>query len=381
MYGHRIRESEAPADRRRAVRCLLHTSSVSCAALAALTAVTCGVLGAQARLHPVRIDNPEELVLTLVEIEDGTGTPRESRRLGGRVIELLLPVGSRYRLTAHAPGREFAVPVPIPARAILPPRVEVTVSPPPPGDPDFAFVPAGPALLGDVLGVGQPDERPARVAEVDAFWIGRREVTNREYAAFLDAHADSVDPDWIDLDSRKCRVRFDEVQGHHTTDRPDEPVVTVSHAGASAYCAWLSQTSGTVHRLPTAVEWEKAARGPDSSTYAYGDVYERSAANQESGRLASVGVSGPMTGFGTFDMTGNAFEWTADLYPQREGAQEEERLAYRELRGGSFVLDGMYLRNSFRMKLRPGVHADDVGFRVLREHPRTPPAERREDHR
>jgi sulfatase modifying factor 1 len=378
MYGRSIRESEGPADRRRAVHRLLHAATFSCLALASMS---CNRLCAQARLHPVRIDNPGALPLTLHQVEDGTDPAQKSRRLKGHLIELLLPVGGRYRLTVHAPGMDVAVPIPVPKRATLPPRIEVTVDLPPPADPDFAFVPAGPALLGDILGVGQPDERPARIAFVDAFWIGRHEVTNREFAAFLDSQTGSIDPDWIDLGSRKCRIRFDAGTGHHTTDRPDEPVVTVSHGGASAYCAWLGRATGTVHRLPTAIEWEKAARGPDSSTYAYGDIYERDAANQESGRLAAVGVSGPMTGFGTFDMTGNAFEWTADAYPQRADAPEDQRLAYRELRGGSFVLDGMYLRNSFRMKLRPGVHADDVGFRVVREHGQTPGAERREDQR
>ncbi|MDA0932569.1 MAG: SUMF1/EgtB/PvdO family nonheme iron enzyme [Planctomycetota bacterium] len=378
MYRRSSRESSARVARRRAVLRRLSNIPLRGAALVALGGST---LLAQARLHPIRIHNPEEIRLSLVQIDDGIGRSPASRRIRGRQIDLLLPIGGRYVVTAHAPGGDFALPVPIPARATLPPRVEVRITPPPPPDPDYAFVPAGPALLGDVLGVGQPDERPARVEDVAAFWIGRREVTNREFAAFLDSQRGSIDPGWIDLGSRKCRIRLDADSGRHTSDRPDEPVVTVSHAGATAYCTWLSASTGVPHRLPTAIEWEKAARGPRSATYAYGDVYERDAANQESGRLAAVGVSGSMNGFGTFDMTGNAFEWTADVYPSGDGLDHAARDAYRELRGGSFVLDGMYLRNSFRMKLRPGVHADDVGFRVLREHPRTPAAERSEDRR
>lgn len=378
MYGRGSRESSVRTVRRRAV--LRFLSAIPLGGVALLT-LDGAALPAQARLHPIRIDNPEAFRLSLTEVDDGVGRPTASRRLLGTQIDLLLPIGGRYVVTAHAPAGEFALPIPIPARATLPPRVEVRITPPPPPDPDYAFVPAGPALLGDVLGVGQPDERPARVEDIAAFWIGRREVTNRAFAAFLDAHRGSIEPGWIDLGSRKCRIRFDHDAERHVSDRPDEPVVTVSHAGASAYCAWLGASTGVPHRLPTAAEWEKAARGPGSATYAYGDVYERDAANQESGRLADVGVSGPRTGFGTFDMTGNAFEWTADVYPSRDASEEAARDAYRELRGGSFVLDGMYLRNSFRMKLRPGVHADDVGFRVLREHRRALPAERREDHR
>ena len=63
-------------------------------------------------------------------------------------------------------------------------------------------------------------------------------------------------------------------------------------------------------------------------------------------------------GWGLFDTTGNAFEWVADAYP---GGPDHV------LRGGSFVLDGMFLRNSFRMRARPSTRADDFGFRVVRE--------------
>ena len=58
-------------------------------------------------------------------------------------------------------------------------------------------------------------------------------------------------------------------------------------------------------------------------------------------------------------MTGNAFEWTSDAWPGMPGMQV--------LRGGSFVLDGMYLRNSLRMRQSRTVRTDDFGFRVARE--------------
>ena len=57
-------------------------------------------------------------------------------------------------------------------------------------------------------------------------------------------------------------------------------------------------------------------------------------------------------------LTGNVFEWTGD--PYGDGG-------WRALRGGSFVLDGVFIRNAMRMRLRPEVLADDTGFRVLRE--------------
>jgi len=62
-------------------------------------------------------------------------------------------------------------------------------------------------------------------------------------------------------------------------------------------------------------------------------------------------------------MTGNVFEWMLNEHDlgNRTGKMNQA------LRGGSFVLDGMYLRNSFRMKQSRSVMTDDIGFRVLKE--------------
>lgn len=284
----------------------------------------------------------------------------------GAVTACMLDVlPGAYVVHARTVSGELALPVPLLPGALPPDAtLHLAVTLPPSGslaDPDFVFVPPGPALLGDTLLIGQEDERPARVVDVPAFWLARHEVTNAEFVTFLDAARDQVDDTWCAFDSRKFRCR--RANGRWTTDAPDLPVVSVSLAGARAYCAWRTQVTGLPHRLPREVEWEKAARGPESFVYAYGNVYRRAAANQESGTLREVARFAP-NGYGLYDMTGNAFEWTDDAYHAPGEAATGE---FQVLRGGSFVLDGMYLRNSFRMRQRPDVRTDDIGFRVLRE--------------
>jgi formylglycine-generating enzyme required for sulfatase activity len=266
------------------------------------------------------------------------------------------------------------VPLPLPASELgfePPGELHAAAFAWPEPRPGWCWIPPGPGLCGDDLGIGQEDERPVRTPTTAGFWLAEHETTNAQFAAFLNAIGGSAfDAQWLDLDGPKCRVQWDADANAFATDAPNLPVVTVSWHGAMAYCRWLTETTGVLHRLPKEVEWEKAARGPGSRVYAYGDTYVTAAANQESGVLKPVGRF-PRNGFGLFDMTGNAFEWTADDY--RRGAYggtshaAEQQNEYRVLRGGSFVLDGIFVRNSMRMRLRPDVRADDVGFRVLRQ--------------
>jgi formylglycine-generating enzyme required for sulfatase activity len=308
---------------------------------------------------PAHLDiaNPERWPLRLATVIGDALVP--CRELGsGATASLTLSPGA-YVLWAATEPLATAMPVPL-LETSLPEdrRLQLRIAAPPAAEAAFAFVPAGPAVIGDTLGVGQPEERPARIVEVPAFWLGRCEVTNAEYAAFLTAVEPNVDAAWCAFDSRKCRVRRDATSGGWRTDAPQLPIVTVSFAGAEAYCAWRTGTTGVRHRLPSEIEWEKAARGPESFVYAFGNIYRRAAANAESGALRAVGGYAP-NGFGLFDMTGNAFEWTGDPWPAMPNAQI--------LRGGSFVLDGMYLRNSLRMWQSRTVRTDDFGFRVARD--------------
>ena len=371
MNGPTASRTLAPRDDSRALRPIALSAGARAVGLAlALGGCAAAPLGRTPAVGRLCISNPDRLDVSVAAID---GDRRVTIANPGRAetAELSLLAGA---YVVHAPTPHGTLALQAPLHAVTHPEgtprgqpLTVRLEVPPPrarSDAAFAWIPAGPALIGDALGVGQEDERPARVVDVPAFWLGRCELTNAEYAAFLGAVDPDVDPGWCAFDSRKCRLARDAVTGQWTTPAPQQPVVTVSLAGAQAYCDWWTRRTGVRHRLPSEVEWEKAARGPESFVYAYGNTYRRDAANQESGALREVARGAP-NGFGLFDMTGNAFEWTSDSYPGAaiSGASRQDRV----LRGGSFVLDGMYLRASFRMRQRPDVRTDDFGFRVARD--------------
>jgi formylglycine-generating enzyme required for sulfatase activity len=144
---------------------------------------------------------------------------------------------------------------------------------------DMVLVPAGTALLG---------EHPHPV-EVSQFYIDRTEVSNRAYGEFVKATSHSRPVDFRE-------------------DLPEYPVVNVTFDDAEAFAKWAGK------RLPTYVEWEKAARGTDGRVFPWGNQPDGSLANVQGTR--NPGSVMPVDSFpkgaspyGALNMIGNVWEW------------------------------------------------------------------------
>ncbi len=323
-----------------------------------LSALPTGVHDEQ---HVVTILNPEALPLRFFRHEEESQEELTSLATSNPKAVVTFPVGL-YELRAGERGAErIRIPIPLPKRAQRPASLEILVeSPRAVPQPGFIEIPPGPALIGDILGVGAEDERPAQVITVPRYWICEHEVTNAQYAEFLGSMNPKEAAELLQLGGAKCGVAWDAENRRMTVRWPDHPVVTVTWEGARRYAEWRGRQWGLPVALPTEVQWEKAARGPLSWTYAYGNLYTRKIANCESGQLLPVMVHGHH-GFGLADTTGTALEWTPATFADPHGLG----VASVRLRGGSFVLDGTFVRNSMRMHQRIDVKADDFGFRVV----------------
>jgi len=147
-------------------------------------------------------------------------------------------------------------------------------------------------------------EGPAHQVKMSTFYIGQYEVTNEEYAEFIDAGGYEnrdywlIDPEygeeaetgwnWKQKEGRTAPLyknyTTQEDDGWNLSADPywmndsysgqaDTPVVGVSWYEAYAYCKWLSEVTGETYRLPTEAEWEYAGRGPKNYIFPWGNKY------------------------------------------------------------------------------------------------------------
>ena len=165
-------------------------------------------------------------------------------------------------------------------------------------------------------------EAARHTATTGAYAITTTPITQRQYAAFI---ADTghpppeVDPaTWAAyglIHPWQTTRRFAWANGQPPAGRDDHPVVLVSRADADAYAAWLSQRSGQHWRLPTELEWEKAARGTDGRPYPWGNTFDPTRLNShDAGPGDTTPVGQHPTGaspWGLLDPAGQVYEWTA----------------------------------------------------------------------
>ncbi|MCX7818576.1 MAG: formylglycine-generating enzyme family protein [Kiritimatiellae bacterium] len=214
--------------------------------------------------------------------------------------------------------------------------------------PVLVKIPAGEYRLGSREA---GPENPPHIVVLSEFHLGAFEVTVEEFARFL--NATGTRPQQMPHPDLLCeRGRWRPAAG-----RARHPIASVTAAEAEAYCRWLSREIGRLCRLPTADEWEAAARGGIHGAawpWGWGPPRGRMAWN-----LAGTRPVGryPPNPFGLYDMAGNVFEWCADRLP-----------------AGRLALGGAWSERSPRacaVFRRPVFRSDysgpDVGFRVAVE--------------
>ncbi len=204
----------------------------------------------------------------------------------------------------------------------------------------MVFVSAGEFIFG--VNGGAPDEAPERKVHLGAYYIDKLEVTNKQFAQVFPGHI------------------FDPLLA-------DYPVRGVSWSQAGEYARAVGK------RLPTEMEWEKAARGADGLEYPWGNKFDSTLCNAYKGldsKVAKVGqYRGGASPYGLMDVSGNVYEWTFDWYQPYEGnteIKEEYGQIFRVLRGGSYMSDRYHVRAARRHFDRMDVGREDYGLRCAK---------------
>ena len=222
---------------------------------------------------------------------------------------------------------------------------------------EFRLVPAGEFLMGsaDSDKDAGGDEKPQHRVYLDAYYIGRYPVTNKQYARLIQDTGYKTPEDW---DEKQTKESY--------------PVVNVSWHDAQAYCEWAGL------RLPTEAEWEKAAswdaKAGRKRLYPWGDKWDAGQCNTSEGGKGGttpVGAYSPAgdSPYGCADMAGNVWEWVADWYgegyykvsPGRNPLGPDSGDS-RVLRGGSWYVTRYRARSAYRSRNYPDVF-DYWGFR------------------
>jgi formylglycine-generating enzyme required for sulfatase activity len=242
------------------------------------------------------------------------------------------------------------------------------------------------------------DEAKAPLKQVElsyGYQIARYPVTNQEYAQFI-ADGGYEREEWWTQNGWRWRLPVGHDDSWENNARPitrpwlaqnngfnspTQPVVGVSWYEAAAYCIWLTrrgQQQGwlALHeelRLPTSLEWERAARHTDQRIYPWGDdmpTIEHANFDQTGINLpAPVGCfpRGSAT-CGAFDMAGNIWEWTATDYQKGRHVEPKKDFTRNQaivLRTGDYSESVERLRCGSRWVV-PRSGSNSLGFRVIR---------------
>ena len=291
---------------------------------------------------------------------------------------------------------------------------------------NMVWIPEGEFLMGSEQ--FYPEERPVRRVSVDGFWMDEHPVTVAEFRRFVKATGyvtwAEVAPDAADYPGAEPEMlvpgslvfqptqgpvdlndyrnwwtwmpgaqwRHPEGPGSTVHGRELHPVTHIAHQDAVAYAEWAGK------QLPTEAQWERAARGGlERRIFCWGDEFAprgRMMANTWQGEFpwdnqlldgyerTSPVRKFPPNGYGLYDMAGNVWEWTADLYtpdhneaparpccaPENGRHEPGEEHPRRITKGGSHLCAPNYCLR-YRPAARQGEAVDTttghIGFRCV----------------
>ncbi len=210
--------------------------------------------------------------------------------------------------------------------------------------------------MGDIFDTGAVDEKPVHTVCVGDFYLGKTEVTQKQWEDIVGDNPSKFECD-------------------------DCPVERVSWHDVQGFIEKLNEKTGIEYRLPTEAEWEYAARSGGGKEQWAGTNNNEIIREYAWYSFTAVGrthaVSGKMpNGIGLYDMMGNVWEWCSDIYdseyyehsPSKDPwARRDIESSSRVIRGGGWRSNAKCLRTTDRNNFKPTSNKfSDIGFRLAR---------------
>ena len=266
---------------------------------------------------------------------------------------------------------------------------------------EFVWIPKGCYQRGSPPGEAghEGDESPVHQVCLDGFWMGRTEVSRRQFNRFVSSTqyrtlAEKNGWAWIYEDQEWTRQDGYSWRTPGIQQGTEHPVIFISWSDARAMADWLSRQSGLNVRLPNEREWEYACRANTSTARYWGDDLKGACNHENIADLsareywpswqvhpcsdgftttAPVG-SFQANAFGLYDMLGNVQEWCQNKYDQNLYVKAKARsqpvqpqAGHRQyvIRGGSWLNPPQDVRCAERSKGRYDFRSFQLGFRLV----------------
>ena len=269
--------------------------------------------------------------------------------------------------------------------------------------PKMVFVEGGAFMMGrnsakdNVKGAEFKNELPRHKVILSSFYIGKYEVSVKEYKQFVKATRNRMparpDSAWF-AEHPDTKLYYPLSKSQWWGWKDYLPMHNVSWYDAVKYCNWLSRKNGlqkcykiadenTIcdfskngYRLPTEAEWEYAARGGKKSkgyNYSGSNNPNTVAWYDETSKLKGpmkIGTKKPNE-LGIYDMSGNVWEWCFDFYSNYTKATVKnpkggQQSTQRVIRGGSWHYRAELARNADRDGPKPAFTNYNYGFRIVK---------------
>ncbi len=210
------------------------------------------------------------------------------------------------------------------------------------------------------------NECPQHQVTVNSFYMGRYEVTQKEYQEVMGTNPSKFKGDNLLVEQVSW---YDAIEYCNKRSQKEglTPVYTINGNNVT----WNIGANG--YRLPTEAEWEYACRAGTATAYNTGTSINDNTGwyFANSGNKTHPVGQKPANAWGLYDMHGNVDEWCWDWYDNYTSWSQTDSIGTvsvpsRVLRGGSWISTAADVRSAYRYSFTPQYRDYYLGFRLVR---------------